>query len=526
MVVSSESSTATTQPILEFSHLRKVYGDCVANENISFQIGRGEIHGLIGENGAGKSTLMKMLFGLDLPTSGEIRLNGQVVQFASPLEAKAHRIGMVHQHFMQASQMTALEHMALEYTSKKSLRNFLQPIAWDRIRRRLDEISKTYRMEVPWDKKIQDLSIGYQQRIEILKLLDLGADILILDEPTAVLSPIEIERFLEQLKLLRSQGKTIILISHKLGEIKAVCDHVTVLRRGQVVWTGLANEKSQQQLAELMVGSHYEKAKFSPVTAEKPKMLIVKNLSVRKIGSTSKRDHLSQVNLRVHQHEIVGVAGVEGNGQSELIHVILNPSQMEIHQFSEIILDGQNIQFLDNQSIRELGVSLIAEDRLNEAVVPAMRVDENFLLGQQHRPDFVQGGLIRWSKVGAATQKALADLDVRPPDHLLTFASLSGGNQQKVVVGREISNQPKLLVAAHPTRGVDLHAIEKIHHELIKRRDEGSAILLISSDLDELFRLSDRIVVFCAGQIKAEFSRHEFDEKKIGAVMGGLGGET
>lgn len=513
-------------PRLQLAHITKRYPAVVANSDVSLTVQPGETHAVLGENGAGKSTLMKMLFGLDIPTSGEIRLDGRRIQFSSPLEAKARRIGMVHQHFMQASQMTALEHMALEHGSKNPLVNLFKPIPWDKIRTRLEETAKTYRMEVPWNEKIADLSIGYQQRIEILKLLDQGAEILILDEPTAVLSPIEIARFLSQLKILRSQGKTIILISHKLDEIKAICDSITVLRRGQVVWSGSADQKSKQELAELMVGARYEKAAFQPAAGDKPKMLIIKNLTLRKPGSTSSRNDLSQINLRVHQHEVVGIAGVEGNGQSELIHAILKPEDLDIDQFSEIIVDGQNIQFLDNETIRQLGVAVIAEDRLNEAVVAGMRVDENFLLGQQFRPGFVQGGIIRWAKVAEATKECIKTLDVRPPESSPIFSSLSGGNQQKIVVGREISSSPKLLVAAHPTRGVDLNAIEKIHGEIIRLRDLGAAVLLISSDLDELFRLSDRIVVLSSGRIKAEFSRAEFDEKKIGAVMGGVGGET
>ncbi len=520
----SFQSKSVSQPILEFRQMSKVIGDCIANKDISLTVQGGHIHGLIGENGAGKSTLMKMLFGLESPTAGEIRIRGQIANIRSPLDAKALRIGMVHQHFMQAPQMTGLEHLALEHQSKRSWQNLFLPVPWQKIRARLNEIANTYGMPVPWDTPIEKLSIGYQQRIEILKLLDQGSDILIFDEPTAVLSPVEIEKFLDQLNLLRGQGKTIILISHKLSEIKAVSDEITVLKRGEVVWSGPASQKSQQELAELMVGRHYEKAKFSPAIGDKEKILEIKNLSARKPESTLQRDCLSKINLRVHSHEVVGIAGVEGNGQSDLIHSILDPLKFKFHQYSEILFCGQNITALENRSIRKAGVALIAEDRLNESVVPAMKVKENFLLGQQGRPDLVQKGLIRWSKVDEGTQSAIANLDVRPTDPNTPFSSLSGGNQQKVVVGRELSCRPQLLVAAHPTRGVDLHAIERIHHAMIHLRDEGSAILLVSSDLDELFRLSDRILVFSSGKIKAEFSREQFDEKKIGAAMGGLEG--
>lgn len=509
--------------LLEFVQLSKIYGDCVANKDISFSIEAGTIHGLIGENGAGKSTLMKMLFGLVKPTSGEIRVGGTAVHFTNPSDAKLAGIGMVHQHFMQAGQMTALEHLALEHASTKSWKNWFFPIAWRSLRERLEKIAEGARMPIPWDTRIEDLSVGFQQRIEILKLLDQGANILIFDEPTAVLSPLEIAEFLQRLRDLKKQGKTILLISHKLGEVKAVCDAVTVLRRGEKIWSGPVQNKNEGELAELMVGQRLELTSASASDGEKKNLLRIRNLSTERDDGVGHQIPLRQVSCEVHRHEIVGIAGVEGNGQTELLRALVDPRSLDLLDGSLIELDDIKLvdwtegrtHTLSNRHIREKGVGLIAEDRLAHAVVPLMSVKENILLGQK------QKGRIEWTEIEKTANAICKSYDVRPPQVDLEFSRLSGGNQQKVVVGREISANPRFLVAAHPTRGVDLLAIDRIHRKLIELRDRGCGILLISSELDELFRLSDRILVFSGGAIKAEFTRGDYDEKRIGVAMGG-----
>lgn len=500
--------------LLEFRDLSKSYGNLKANDGISLRIEKNQIHGLVGENGAGKSTLMKMLFGLERPTSGKILLRGEEVSFTSPQDAREAGIGMVHQHFMQAGQMRALDHFLLDHRSDSWWKNLLLPLPVDRLEKRIAERAEKLGMSVPWRKSIEDLGVGYQQRVEILRLLDQGAEILILDEPTAILSPSEVETLLQRLKFLQEEGKTVLLISHKLAEVKAVCSHVSVLRQGRLVWTGAAEEKSDMELAELMVGHPVGQADRSRRPVIGKACLEARALSSRRRRGLATAG-FTDFSLTLREGEIVGLAGVEGNGQSELLEVLAHPAGF--HLKGEIRLFGKPIEKATNRQLRGTGVAYLAEDRLRQSLCPDLTVTENFLLGHQHDRRWVE-----WSEVSQEAAESNDRMDVRPRQTKLPMRALSGGNQQKFVVGRETHRRPKVLIAAHPTRGVDLHASEKIHDTLLDLRDQGTGIFLVSSDLDELFHLSDRLLVISRGRIVREFRREDFDRRLVGAAMGGL----
>jgi general nucleoside transport system ATP-binding protein len=501
----------SSSALLEFRNVSKAFGDCVANRRVDFDVQSGTIHALVGENGAGKSTIMKIFFGMFQRDTGSIALSGKPIDFASPLEAKNIGIGMVHQHFMLAGPMTALEHIFLDESEVGSL---FKPLNKTRKRQELQAISEKYRMPVPWDEKIENLSVGYQQRIEILKLLYNKADILILDEPTAVLTPQETEALFHQLRDLKKSGKTILLITHKLKEVMSLADQVTVFRQGETVKTLDVSETSPLELSELMVGRKLQNIQPSTKPMGQTPRLELKDLSLPTLS-------LHGMNLKVQVGEIVGIAGIEGNGQSQLIEFLLGPDRFQIDK-GEVLLDGKSIAKQSARDLKALGCSYFPEDRLSHGAVVQLDLQENFLLGLQRSSEFQASGVLKPSALRQHAAEQIQKFDVRPPDLNRPFQSLSGGNQQKLVVARELFRNPSFLLAAQPTRGVDIGAMERIHLEILDLRNRGGSILLISSDLDELMKLSDRILVFYQGRIAGEMHKGAFNEMKLGHLMTGV----
>ncbi len=489
--------------LLEFRQVSKAFGPVMANKDVSFSVEPGSIHALVGENGAGKSTIVKILFGMYRKDSGEILFRGQPVDFSSPLIAKKKGLGMVHQHFMLAGPLSALDHIFLDEPAHNHFLSLLKPLAKRNKRAELEKLSLQYQMPVPWDECIEELSVGIQQRIEILKLLHNKADVLILDEPTAVLTPQEVQALFTQLRELRKAGKTILLITHKLKEVMSLADSVTVFRQGQVVVTKPVSQTSPVELSELMVGRKLKEFAAPSKSPSKQVALELKNLSDKKKG-------LKELDLKVHQGEIVGIAGVEGNGQSELIDILLHPRKHKEIQ-GDIQWMGASLKMESAGSLKKKGFSYFPQDRLHQGVLTSATATENFILGQQYDTHFQRHHWMKWESARAITEAQMKDFDVRPANPDLRFQNFSGGNQQKLVVARELYRRPSFLLAAQPTRGVDIGAIERIHSEMIKLRDQQACILLISSDLDELMKLSDRIVVIFQGRFLGELKRENFD---------------
>lgn len=499
-------------PLLEFREISKAFGAVQANRDISFQVRPGTIHALVGENGAGKSTLMKILFGLQPADTGEILFRGKSANIDSPREAKRLGIGMIHQHFHLAPAITALDHVLLEQSASPV--HFFERLDRAGFLKTLENLSAKFGLPVPWLKTTSELSVGIQQRVEILKLLAFDAKVLILDEPTAVLNPIEVEQFLERLRELRKDGRTIVLITHKLKEVFAVADDVTVLRQGRVVSSGPLSGETQKTLAGKMVGGEFVTRALQKTSVAGEAILKIENLS----GHDSGRPVLDQVSFELKRGEILGIAGVEGNGQSELIRALTLPRESGLKFEGRALFEGRDLLGLDNSRIRELGLGLIPEDRLHQAVIPSLSAKENFQLG---RLDLQDSFWLDRKRRDSQISDAIREFNVMPANADLSFASFSGGNQQKIVVARELGAKPKVLIVAQPTRGVDIGAIEQIYEAIIRARNAGLAVLLISSELEELLRLSDRLLVMYKGKINANLHPHEFDTTKIGCLMGG-----
>ncbi len=499
--------------LIEFRQVRKVFGSVVANDEVNLQIKSGSIHAIVGENGAGKSTAMKLLYAQYAKSAGEILFRGNTTNWKSPRDAIHAGIGMVHQHFMLAETHTALENILLE-----SDLPFWKPYGKKEARARLTELAKKYHLEINFDALVSELSVGEQQRLEILKLLYANSEVLILDEPTAVLTPQEIIALFENLRRLRAEGKTILLITHKLKEVMQFADCVTVFRAGRVVAHREVIDTSTAELADLMVGQKVELGRPWPIPC-KPREAI---LSLEEISypSAGSKLRLDGINLQVQAGEIVGIAGVEGNGQSDLIRFLLSPKEFP-HQ-GTIRLFGEPIDQCSAPQVRKKSVGLLAEDRLKEALLLNRDLEANFLLGNQGAVEFQRRGILQKKEILKTVHHAIEEYDVRPRKIENSARSFSGGNQQKFVVARELYRKPKFLLAAQPTRGVDVGAIEFIHRKLFEARDAGAGILLISSELEEVLRLSDRVLVMFAGKIVAEFSRATANESNVGlAMMGG-----
>lgn len=484
---------------IEFKGISKYFGEVHANSDVSFVVPEGAIHAIVGENGAGKSTAMNMLFGMYQPDGGEILVRNQSVRFRSPLDAMAYKIGMVHQHFMLAETLTALDNILLH---QKDSPFSLLPRKEQKSK--LQEIATHYGFHFDLKAKVEDLSVGEQQQLEILKILSQDSKILILDEPTAVLTTKEVQDLFVNLRHLKAAGKTILIITHKLKEVMSLTDNVTVFRAGKVIGNRTTAETNTEELAEMMVGRRIQKAqeRKTPIDLSKP-VLTFDNVSAR-LGDYG----IHNINLTVHSREIVGIAGVEGNGQDVLIRTLLDPAALKKSSLiGKVNFEGTLGSF--------------PEDRLRFGVLPSRPVFENFILGQQSHAQFSKGIFLKTKDIISETKNIMDAYDVRPHDPMLTFEKLSGGNQQKLVVARALSQSPQVLLAARPTRGVDIGAIEFIHNEIRLARDRGTGVLLISSELDELISLADRIFVIYKGRFIAEFSRSQFDEIAIGTAMGG-----
>ncbi len=497
--------------IIEMLHITKEFPGIIANDDITLQLRRGEIHALLGENGAGKSTLMSVLFGLYQPEAGEIRKNGQVVKINSPNDATALGIGMVHQHFKLVDVFTVLDNIILGAETVKL--GFLQK---KEARRRVEELSQRYGLKVDLDAKVEDITVGMQQRVEILKMLYRDNEILIFDEPTAVLTPQEIDELMDTMREFAKEGKSILFISHKLNEIMAVADRVTVLRKGKCIGTVETKNTDKQSLSNMMVGRPVQlevvKEKAKPGEA----VLQVDGLCVH--SRTHKRDAVHDVSFQVRAGEIVCVAGIDGNGQSELVYGLTG---LEKCAAGSVTLCGHDIS---HASIRQRGedMSHIPEDRHKHGLVLDFTLEQNMVLQRFREPQFQHLGFIRKNAVRQYAEKLIRQYDVRSGQGPVTVArSMSGGNQQKAIIAREVDRDKPLIVAVQPTRGLDVGAIEYIHKQLVAERDRGKAVLLISLELDEVMSLSDRILVMYEGEIVAELDPAATDVQELGLYMAG-----
>ena len=508
------ASRGERPPAIEFVGIDKRFGTNHANRDINLTIAAGSIHGLVGENGAGKSTLMSILYGFYQADRGEIRVDGRRTAIRSSAQAIAAGIGMVHQQFMLVDTMSVLENVLLGAEG-----SFLLGSAERRAREVLARLARDYELEVDPDAIVGELSVGEQQRVEILKTLYRGAEILILDEPTAVLTPSEVEHLFRILRRLQGEGKTVVVITHKLKEIKAVTDEVSVMRKGEIVATFPTRDTSVEALAEAMVGRRVllevEKGPSVPGAVE----LSVENLTLKDGRGVVVVDDVS---LTVRAGEIVGIAGVAGNGQSELLEAIAG---IRHAASGHIRLGTTEITDLDPSEIRDLGLAHIPEDRHRMGLVLAFTAEENLMLGYQSDPRWASGLILDTGALRATAEEEFAEFDVRPPEPTLRTALFSGGNQQKIIIAREIGREPKALIVGQPTRGVDIGAIEAIHRRLIAMRDSGRAILLVSAELDEIRSLSDRVLCMCQGRITGE-CRPDASEAEIGMMMAGLAGTS
>jgi ABC-type uncharacterized transport system ATPase subunit len=500
---------------VEMHNISKQFPLVLAIDEANFSVRQGEIHALVGENGAGKSTLMNILYGLLRPDSGSVAVNGKTVHFSGPGDAISRGIGMVHQHFMLIPPLTVAENVVLG--REPSRRGFLDLAGAVKI---VQELSDQYGLKVDPSAKVETLSVGIEQRIEIIKVLYRGAQILILDEPTAVLTPQEVDELFEILRSLKDQGKTIIFISHKLQEVMAVSDTVTVMQRGKVVGSVVTAETTRQEIANMMVGRQVL-FRVERTQAEPGEVV----LKVNELEALDNKElpALRGISFSVREGEILGVAGVEGNGQTELVEVLTG---LRRAQSGEVRLNGQVITNHSPRSIREHGTGHIPEDRHRRGLVLDFTVAQNMILGIHYRKPFVRHLGLDVINVGPIREKArrlLKEFDIRPADQENLAGNLSGGNQQKVVVAREFDQDPKLLIAAQPTRGIDVGSIEFIHQRLLQARNSGKAVLLISADLEEVLSISDRIAVMYEGRIVGTLSPEEATEASLGLMMTGGG---
>ncbi len=491
-------------------NITKRFPGVVANDKVNFQLARGEIHALLGENGAGKTTLVNCLYGMYQADEGKILINDKEVNVTSPNVAIENGIGMVHQHFMLVPPFTVAENIVLGCEPTKN-----GMIDKKRAIEEVANLSKRYGLNVDPEAKIQDISVGMQQRVEILKALYRGVDILILDEPTAVLTPQEVDELIDIMDSLTKEGKSIIFITHKLKEVKMIADRVTVIRRGKVIDTVKTDKSSQNELAKMMVGR--EVLLEVDKKPAKPGEVI---LEVNNIYAKNDRElpALKGTSFKVKKGEILGIAGVDGNGQSELTEVLTGLREFEK---GKIILKNKELKNIKTKKLLEMGVSHIPEDRQKRGLIMDYSLFENLVLGNHYRPPYAKGINMDYKKIKDESKKLIEEFDIRTPGEEVKAKSLSGGNQQKVILAREFNRDPDILIAAQPTRGVDVGAIEFIHNRLIEQRDAGKAVLLISLELDEILSLSDRIAVIYEGKIVDILAREDATEEKLGLLMAG-----
>lgn len=494
---------------IELLNITKRFPGVIANNNVSVHVEECEIHGLLGENGAGKSTIMNILYGMTKPDEGKVCLYGEEVELHSPMDAIQHGIGMVHQHFMLMPDETVLRNIILGWAPRKGI-----AIDEKKAVREITEIMDRYGLKVNLKAKVSQISVGEKQRVEIIKALYRKVKILILDEPTAVLTPAETDSLLDIMRRLKEQGCTIIFITHKLREVLAVTDNVTVMRKGVVTGTGSTAEMNVTNLSRLIVGKEVSmQIPMEPYRASDKKVLEMKHVSTaRRPG----RMPLHDVSLVINEGEIVGVAGVDGNGQTDLGEVIAGLIPAES---GRLFLDGEEITRRSIRSRREKGISHVPEDRLKTGAARDCTINENLMLNNYYQKPYSKGMIMDHKKIMQVSEELCENYYVKTPDSSYTIGTLSGGNMQKVVVAREFSSSPRLLIAAQPTRGVDIGSTQYIRTKIAELRDSGKGILLISAELDEVMAMADKIVVIYEGEIVAQFARGEADEYEIGEYM-------
>lgn len=499
--------------------LTKKFGDFTANDHINLDVKEQEIKCIVGENGAGKSTMMNMLYGLLQPTSGKILIRGKEVVMNNPIDAIANGIGMVHQHFKLVPSLTVYENILLGAEINKTKKNLKTPFVDQKEEiRRVQKLIEENHFELSATDKIEDISVGGRQRVEILKMLYRNVDILILDEPTAVLTPQEVDELMVTLKQLKKQGKTIIVITHKLREVMELADSITVIKQGKVIGNVLKKDTNEQELAQMMVGRDVvltvsntrKKAMGTDVVYEVNHLTTINDYG---------KEVVSDVSFKVHRGEILGVAGVEGNGQSELVKLITG--LMESTR-GEIIFDGQNVTNWWPEKLRKAGLGIIPEDRYAQGLCRGMSVSDNCISGYHRSKDICRCGLLNRKKINEKRDKFIEEFDIRLGDVNGPIECLSGGNAQKVIIARELSAHPKVLLACQPTRGVDIGSIEFIHKQILKFRDEGNTVILVSSELSEIMSLSDRVIVMYKGKISGEVCPKEVSTAAIGLLMAGI----
>jgi general nucleoside transport system ATP-binding protein len=487
--VSDKAEGLDGPPLISLREVTKRFPGVVANENVDLELHAGEIHALVGENGAGKSTLMRVLYGLYPPDAGHIEVRGQTVKISSPREAIALGIGMVHQHFVLVDRFTVTENIVLGAEGGAL-------VDYSHAERRVRELAESYGFALDPGAVVEDLSVGQQQRVEILKALYRGVDVLILDEPTAVLTPAESEELFHNLDRLRQAGKSIIFISHKLDEVLRVADRITVLRKGHVVGETTPTETSKERLAEMMVGR--------PVLFRLAKPDVTIGGPVLTVTGLEVDGHIRGVDLVVHAGEVVGIAGVEGNGQRELAEALIG---LRTPKGGRVVVANRDITGLSVSEIRSLGVAFVPEDRHARGLVLDMSLWENSVLGRQRKREYSGGiGILAIKKIKALATRLIKEFDVRARNIGVDVSTLSGGNQQKLILARELEDDPLLLVAHQPTRGLDVGAIEFVWRQLLDQKAAGRAVLLISAELDEIYELSDRIVTLYEGRITGEYA--------------------
>ena len=502
-------------PILELRNINKSFGHVQANKNINLKINQGTIHGIIGENGAGKSTLMSIVYGLYQADSGSISVSGKEIKLKSPRDSIESGIGMVHQHFMLVENFTVLENIVLGFEGEFVFGQKLKKAKED-----LKNLCETYKLNIDLDSVISDLSVGFRQRVEILKSLYRGAEVFILDEPTGVLTPQEVDELFKILRSLKEEGKTIVLITHKLNEIMDLTSEVSVMRQGEVVGHTRTTETDKEKLAEMMVGRsvllrlNKAEAKLGDVVFRVENLTVKDDLDVTRVKNVS---------LEIRSGEILGLAGVTGNGQTELLEALSGIRKVEsgnIYLNDEKISDKENL--LDPRELKEKGLAHVPEDRQRMGLVTDFKAYENLIFGYHDQEPYSKSSILRDSDILSYSKKVMEEYDVRPRSPQLITSNFSGGNQQKIILSRELNENPKILLVGQPTRGVDIGAIEFIHQRLIDMRDKGAAILLVSVELDEVLSLSDRIVVMFDGNIVGERINKDVTDRELGLLMAGV----
>ena len=502
-------------PILELKNINKSFGHVQANKNINLTIKKGTIHGIIGENGAGKSTLMSIVYGLYQADTGSINVSGKEIKLRSPRDSIESGIGMVHQHFMLVENFTVIENIVLGFEGEFVFGKKLEKAKED-----LQNLCETYKLNIDLDSVISDLSVGFRQRVEILKSLYRGAEIFILDEPTGVLTPQEVDELFKILRSLKEEGKSIVLITHKLNEIMDLTSEVSVMRQGEVVGHTKTTDTNKEKLAEMMVGRsvllrlNKAEAKLGDVVFKVENLTVKDDLDVTRVKN---------VNFEIRSGEILGLAGVTGNGQTELLEALSGIRKVEsgaIYLNDEKISDKDNL--LDPRELKEKGLAHVPEDRQRMGLVTDFKAYENLIFGYHDQEPYSKSSILRDGDILSFSKKVMEEYDVRPRSPQLITSNFSGGNQQKIILSRELNENPKILLVGQPTRGVDIGAIEFIHQRLIDMRDKGAAILLVSVELDEVLSLSDRILVMFDGNIVGERINKDVTDRELGLLMAGV----